>query len=162
MARKIKTYSGWITDLKQDECFVFGSNLDGFHGAGSAGFASFNEPGNQWRNFEYGDWKDGERGEWNVKGKGEGYQEGRIGRSYALPTVDRIGAPKRDLEEIKNSIKTFYDFATSNPKMKFYVAQENKQGLCGHTPEELGKLFAAFSVPANVYFNESFEPLIRK
>lgn len=34
-------YTNDITKLDNDEVFVFGANLQGFHGAGSAGFATF-------------------------------------------------------------------------------------------------------------------------
>ena len=66
-----KTYEGFVKSLEPNQVFVFGSNLDGFHGAGSAGYASFNEGGNVWRKYNYGSLKDGTQGKWNVKGQSE-------------------------------------------------------------------------------------------
>lgn len=34
-----KTYKGLITELKPNQIFVFGSNIEGRHGAGAALFA---------------------------------------------------------------------------------------------------------------------------
>jgi hypothetical protein len=56
----IKTYKSPKTSLCDDEVFVFGSNSEnGFHGAGSAGYATFNEFGNVWRQHNYQDWPKG-------------------------------------------------------------------------------------------------------
>lgn len=52
----------WITELKPDEIFVFGSNLQGYHAGGAARMAM----------------------KWGaISGKGEGVQ----GQTYAIPTM---------------------------------------------------------------------------
>ena len=52
----------WISELKEDEIFVFGSNLAGFHGGGAAELAM----------------------EWGaIWGQGVGLQ----GKTYAIPTM---------------------------------------------------------------------------
>ena len=38
-----------ITELKSNEVFIFGSNKNGFHGAGSAGYAQRGDSKNNWR-----------------------------------------------------------------------------------------------------------------
>ena len=152
-----KFYSGLITKLEKNQVFVFGSNLSGFHGAGSAGFASFNESGNVWRKHHYDIWKYGAKGKWNVKGVGEGFQEGSIGKSYAIPTVTKAGAKRsRTPEEIKNSIIKLYKFAKENPQYEFLVAQEDKIGLNGYTPQEMAECWKCIEIPENVLFEEMF------
>ncbi len=47
------TYAGPIVSIAKHKIFVFGSNLQGFHGAGAAGYASFGVFGNRWRDFQY-------------------------------------------------------------------------------------------------------------
>ncbi len=161
----IPQYKGSILKLESNEVFVFGSNLDGFHGAGAAGYASFNVFGNVWREFNYQNWPNRKRGKWNVKGVGEGFQEGEIGKSYAIPTVTRAGARRSiPLSNIKDSVRKFYKFALDNAEYKFYVAQEGKIGLNGFTPEEMGKVW---SLPVgkrvefpHVYFNLNFKPYL--
>jgi hypothetical protein len=41
-----------VASLEADEVFVFGSNRDGFHGAGSAGLACRGDASNSWRSDE--------------------------------------------------------------------------------------------------------------
>jgi len=156
-------YKNYITELKSDEVFVFGSNLDGFHGAGSAGYATFNESGNVWRKYNYDKLPDGTKGKWNVKGKGKGPQVGEIGKSYALPTVTRAGQKKSlSPEQIKNYIKELYDFINSRLHLKFYIAQDVKVGLNGYSSQEMADMFGSFVIPDNAYFKEEFADLIGK
>lgn len=157
----MKIYKGLITELKDNEVFVFGSNLEGFHGAGSAGYASFGVPGNRWREFDYGSKPEGWRGKWNIKGVGEGFQAGTEGWSYALPTVKRAGEKRsRKPEEIEASIKKFYTFARQWPELTFYVAQEKKMGLNGYSFGEMATMFLCETIPPNVAFQEDFGKLL--
>ena len=103
----IKTYKSPKLTLSEDEVFVFGANSFGWHGAGAAGFASFGEIGNVWRECSYADKLNGWKGKWNEKGK-LGPQIGTEGKSYAIPTVTRAGAKRSiPLPEIKKSIEKF-------------------------------------------------------
>lgn len=81
----------FITELKENEIFVFGSNLGGMHGGGAAR-AAYNRFGAIW-------------------GQGVGLQ----GSSYAIPTMH--GGP----EAIKPYVDEFIEFATQHPDMKFLV-----------------------------------------
>ncbi len=81
----------FITELKENEIFVFGSNLGGMHGGGAAR-AAYNSFGAIW-------------------GQGVGLQ----GSSYAIPTMH--GGP----EAIKPYVDEFIEFATQHPDMKFLV-----------------------------------------
>lgn len=156
----IKTYQSPKLTLAEDEVFQFGSNENGWHGAGSAGFASFGESGNVWRKYEYDKKPNGWKGKWNVKGTSVGPQVGTEGKSYAIPTVTRAGAKRSiSLETIKESIQTFYAFAKSRPHLKFFVAQENKTGLNGYLPSEMASIYSG-EIPENVYFDEGFAKLL--
>lgn len=159
----MNSYDNYITKLESNEVFVFGSNKHGFHGAGSAGFASFNKSGNVWRDEDYGSKPLGWKGCWNVKGVAEGFQKGTIGRSYAIPTVIKPGMLKSiSIEDISLSIKSLYAFALSQPQLMFLVAQDAKVGYNGHSPEDMAKAFLVVKPPLNIYFYKPFAEIIEK
>ena len=80
-----------ITNLNSGEIFVFGSNVDGFHNGGAAGYAC--------RNF----------------GAVYGNPIGPQGQCYAIPTV---GTSSRDLYR---HIEDFIDYAIAHPSLTFLV-----------------------------------------
>lgn len=82
-----------ITSLKDNEIFVFGSNLDGFHGGGAARVA-YGRFGAVW-------------------GQGTGLQ----GQSYAIPTMH--GGP----EAIRPYVDEFIDFAAHLSGYTFLVTR---------------------------------------
>ncbi|MBR5055644.1 MAG: hypothetical protein IKX03_00455 [Bacteroidales bacterium] len=82
-----------ISELKADEVFVFGSNLDGMHGGGAA-YAAFRHFGAVW-------------------GCGVGLQ----GQSYAIPTM------QGGVETIKPYVDEFIAFAKGRPDLFFYVTR---------------------------------------
>jgi hypothetical protein len=150
--RKIKTYPSPIEKLELDEVFVFGANLDGFHGAGSAGFASFGVHGNVWRSYDYGSKQAGWKGRWAVKGM-LGLQEGTHGKSYALVTVTRPGARR----SYRPSFKDLFQCCRQHSAWKFYLAQSGSTGLNGWTPSEMaGFISEAGNIPENLYFSHDF------
>lgn len=158
------TYTGMITQLRDNQVFVFGSNLIGFHGAGSAGFASFGVTGyNHWRQVGYGSFPKGWQGKWNVKGVGEGFQVGTEGKSYALPTVSLPGK-RRSLSkgQIGESIQKLYAFAREHQDLEFLVAycDDGKQTLNGYTKAEMALMFSCEKIPENVIFEKIFSQLI--
>ena len=81
----------WITQLKENEIFVFGSNLGGLHGGGAARVAC----------QRFG----------AVWGQGVGLQ----GQSYAIPTM------QGGVETIVPYVDEFIEFAKSNPDKVFLV-----------------------------------------
>lgn len=158
----MQEYTGNITSLENNEVFVFTSNDSGFHGGGSAGFASFGRAGNVWREENYDKKPNGFLGRWNVKGKAEGIQQGTDGRSYAIPSVTKPGARRsKTPEQITKGINTFYKYAVSHPNDKFYVAQSAKPGYNGYQPEEMATMWGHMPIPHNVYFLDEFAELIR-
>lgn len=82
-----------ISELKPNEIFVFGSNLDGFHAGGAARIAC-NRFGAIW-------------------GQGVGLQ----GQSYAIPTM------QGGVETIQPYVNEFIDFASQHPEYKFLVTR---------------------------------------
>jgi hypothetical protein len=83
----------FITELAEDEIFVFGSNLAGMHGGGAAATAH--------RCFGA------------VWGKGVGL----YGQSYAIPTM------QGGVETIKPFVDEFVGFAKSHPELRFLVTK---------------------------------------
>ena len=81
----------WIYKLKENEVFVFGSNLNGYHGGGAARLAV--------ENFGA------------VWGQGEGMQ----GQSYAIPTM------QGGVETIAPYVDVFVDYAKAHPERHFLV-----------------------------------------
>lgn len=82
-----------IAELRDDEIFVFGSNLAGMHAGGAARIAC--------RCFGA------------VWGQGVGLQ----GRSYAIPTM------QGGVETIRPYVDEFIDFARRHPHLKFLVTE---------------------------------------
>lgn len=154
-------YTGNVTNITSNQVFVFGANQSGFHGAGSAGYASFGVFGNHWRKFDYGKTPWGTKGKWNVKGKTQ-YQEGNEGSSYGLVTVTKAGA-KRSItpSQLKLNIQNLYLFALKNTNKEFLVAQSTKTGLNGYTGLEMATFFGSHPIPENVKFEEQFYKLIQ-
>ena len=82
-----------ITELKPNEIFVFGSNLQGYHGGGAALLAM-----NQWG---------------AVWGQGTGLQ----GQTYAIPTM------QGGIGTIRPYIDQFIKFAQNDPERTFLVTE---------------------------------------
>jgi ADP-ribosylglycohydrolase len=82
-----------INNLKENEIFVFGSNLEGMHGGGAAR-AAYNKFGAIW-------------------GQGVGLQ----GQSYGIPTMHG------SVDVIKPYVDEFINFAKSHPELKFLVTR---------------------------------------
>jgi hypothetical protein len=112
--------------------FVFGSNLAGIHGAGSALAAK----------KHYG----------AVQGQGEGLH----GNSYAIPTKDRMLQSLR-LADIECHVSNFVLFATRHPEMQFNVVAIGC-GLAGFRPDDIAPFFK--DAPGNVFLPTSFEQVL--
>ena len=83
----------FITELKTNEIFVFGSNIRSFHGGGAARIA----------NKKFG-------AEWGVG-------EGLTGQCYALPTMEG------GVDYIAGKVQNFLVCAKTHPELKFYVTK---------------------------------------
>ena len=83
----------FITRLKPNEIFVFGSNLAGMHGGGAARIA-YEEFGAKW-----------------------GVGVGRTGQCYAIPTM------QGGVETIKPYVDEFIEYAKRHPELTFLVTR---------------------------------------
>lgn len=91
---KMKRYTEeQITTLAPNEIFVFGSNIQGYHGGGAARVA-LNKFGAVW-------------------GQGDGLQ----GQSYAIPTMEG------GVETIRPFVDKFIGFARKHPEYTFLVTR---------------------------------------
>ncbi|MBQ4548162.1 MAG: hypothetical protein IJA42_03085 [Bacteroidales bacterium] len=90
---KIQFTPDFITELKENEIFVFGSNLKGMHGGGAARLA-YEKFGAIW-------------------GQGVGLQ----GQSYGIPTMHG------GVDAIKPYVDEFIEFAKSHSEMTFLVTR---------------------------------------
>lgn len=154
-----------ITELKENEVFVFGSNLTGFHGAGAAGFACRDDAKNTWRkdpwflNAMKSPVGSTDRiGKWAVYGQGRGFQMGTDGNSYGIDTI-KIPGQKRStpLSDIKEQIEELVMFADENKEMTFLVTKIGS-ALAGYTVSEIRELFVQIkTIPDNIILPAEYE-----
>lgn len=130
-----RTTPEYITNLREGEIFVFGSNEAGVHGAGAAKMAM----------------------QWGAE-MGQGF--GEYGRTFAIPTKDK-NIETLDLKEIAWYIKQFIDSAEREPK-KMYLVTQIGCGFAGYTPEDIAPLFYDALKIENIYFPESFWKILSK
>jgi hypothetical protein len=155
---EVETYSGKvdISNLKENEDTVFGSNQFGFHGGGTAGILYANDS----RAYKKQEIKG--KGLRVEVGKARGFQTGIEGSSYALQTVTdwrlSMNDPKRQVskDEIIEQIKDMYDYYRKNSDRKAYVLYTTEgKNLNGYTHKEMADMFlSAGSIPSNVIMNK--------
>ncbi len=110
--------------------FVFGSNRQGRHGAGTALIAR------------------------RLYGAVYGQASGLQGQSYAIVTKElRLDKPPVYIYEIKQGVDRFLAFANKRPDLEFIVTAIGC-GLAGFKPEEIGPLFRLS--PSNVKLPKEF------
>jgi len=112
--------------------FVFGSNLAGAHGGGSAAHAH-----------------DAHGAEWGVG-------VGPTGNSYAIPTLDR-NLQKLALHDIHAHVLDFLAYAAYQPELAFDVVAIGC-GIAGFTPTEIGPMFRG--APPNCNLPTEFLPFL--
>lgn len=116
--------------------FVFGSNREGRHGAGAA-YAAIKHFG-------------------AVYGQAEGIQ----GQSYGIVTKElRSNQTPVSLEEVKEGVDRFIDFARENPDLDFIVTRIGC-GLAGFTDDQIAPMFAG--APENCTFPYKWIPILSK
>lgn len=118
---------------KDGMIFVFGSNLAGIHGAGSAKEAHKN-------------WG----AEWTVG-------VGRTGRAYAIPTKPAPYQPSLDLPTIGEFVKNFLLYARTHPELEFHCVRIGC-GKAGYTDKQMAPLFKG--APSNVKLPFEFKQVI--
>lgn len=113
-----------INELKQNQIFVFGSNLSGYHlgGAAKQAFEQF--------------------------GATYGLGEGWSGKTYAIPTLDKK-MNKMSLKNIQRSLGRFVEFANAPiHKDKEFLLTPIGTGIAGFTVEEIKGILP--KLPSNV------------
>lgn len=142
-------YDGYIKELKDNEIFVFGSNPEGRHGAGTAKIAK------------------------DYFGAKYGVGRGLTGKCWALPTknlkanyfekvsgitYETDGFKSISKEQIEANLKDLYDYANKNKDKLFYIAYTYEGfNLNGYTGDEMFEMFIANEIPENVLFNNTFK-----
>ena len=89
----LRISSDFIVELDEDEIFVFGSNLHGFHSGGAAR-AAMDKFGAEW-----------------------GVGVGRTGQTYAIPTMHG------GVDTIKPYVDEFVEYAKAHPELRFLVTR---------------------------------------
>lgn len=123
-----------ITELADNECFVFGSNLAGLHGAGAAKTAV------------------------ELFGAKMGVAYGITGEAFAIPTKS-MALETLPLGLIKGFVQHFIGFAKFDPSIIFLVTPIGC-GLAGYTPKDIAPLFRG--APDNVILPQSFHDVLNK
>ena len=122
----------YIKELKENEIFVFGSNKQARHGKGAALTAR------------------------NKFGAIYGQSKGLQGQSYAIITKElRKEYQPVSLQEVKEGVDTFIQFARDNEHLTFYVV-ELGCNLAYFTVEQIAPLFKPAMRLKNVYLPERF------
>lgn len=111
------------TYLSEEFIFVFGSNLQGIHGAGAAKYA------------------------YTFRGATISVGEGISGNSYAIPTK-KSPNKRLSLSEIKTYVNNFIEYAKIN-KNKLFQVKKIGTGLAGYTDSEIAPMFD--TAPKNCY-----------
>lgn len=111
-----------ITELKPNEIFIFGSNLNGYHSAGAAALA--------YKKFG---------AEWEIG-------EGLSGQTYAFPTLER-DMNKRGPRGLRYSRDRLFATARALPEKTFLLTKVGC-GIAGYVEDEIKPLFA--DAPENV------------
>lgn len=116
-----------INELKENEVFVFGSNLNGNH-LGGAAKTAYERFGAIWGNGN------------GIQGIGHDF------KSYAFPTLD-TEMKKLPLDNIKQSFKNLIKVANWCPEKTFYLTPVG-QGIAGFSKEEIESVMP--ELPKNI------------
>jgi len=119
-----------ITELEDNQIFVFGSNLSGIHGKGAALTAR------KWGAVFY-------------------QSSGLQGKTWAIPTKDASIKRTLAISEIKPFVNDFIEFTKENKNLTFLVT-EIGCGLAGLTPEQIAPLFKEVVNIENIHLPRRF------
>ena len=115
------------------EIFVFGSNLAGMHGGGSAAHAH-QSLGAEW-----------------------GVGVGRTGDCYAIPTLDK-DLKQLELYDIEAHVRDFIDYARFNPELIFRIVAIGC-GIAGFKPADIAPMFTNY--PPNCILPDEFLSILQ-
>ena len=119
-----------IQELKENQIFVFGSNMNGNHAGGAARLAV----------EKFG----------AIMGKAEGIQ----GRSYAIPTLDK-DMQKVTEEELLVFLENFGNYANEHPEREFLLTAIGT-GIAGFDASYMAYMVLRANLPDNVTLPKEF------
>lgn len=122
-----------IQELKENQIFVFGSNMNGDHAGGAARLAV----------DKFG----------AVMGQAEGIQ----GQSYAIPTLDK-DMQKVTEEELINSLANLREFANEHPEKEFLLTAIGT-GIAGFDTSYMAYMVLKTNLPDNVAIPKEFSKI---
>jgi hypothetical protein len=131
-----------------ERILVFGSNAQGFHGAGGAGLACRGDAANNWRNdawflaaMKAPPGSAARIGKRAIFGKARGFQRGKDGASYAIQTIERPGQRRStSRREIYYQLVELVSFARSHPEYIFDITPLG-EGYAGYTAAEMHEVW---------------------
>lgn len=115
-----------ITELQDDQVFVFGSNLEGIHGAGAARDAM----------------------KWGAR---YGFPMGRQGQTYAIVTKDLRNGSFVGWDMVASQLETLDWYASLFPDLQFLLTPIGT-GLAGGSLEELDRVAKETILSDNIIF----------
>ena len=134
----INYHMGFINSLEDNEIFIFGSNLQGLHGAGAALTA---------------------RNRFDAK---MGIGKGLTGQSYAFPTIKSLNPyTKLTVKEIEQEVNDLEIIIKENNNKKFYLTAVGC-GLAGYDIKNIAPLFKKLIKYDNIVFPIEFKSFIKK
>jgi hypothetical protein len=131
----LKFHKDMTVPTEPNSVFVFGSNLAGRHGAGSARYA-----------FEH-------------YGAASGVYNGPTGQAYAIPTVDSAIEPL-PLEIIQMYVDKLVQYSLEHSDTTFFVTRIGC-GIAGFTDEQISHLFYGWNSFHNFDLPEEWMPFRR-
>ena len=139
--RENRTYKGLITNLTENQIFVFGSNTQGIHGAGAA--------------------------LWALKNAGAiwGRSKGLQGQAYGIVTknLNAKKHPSITVGYILFQLESLQVYAKLVPEKEFLIAYSGTGvNLNGYTPKQMANMFSTIEWPKNIVFEEEFAKLLTK
>jgi hypothetical protein len=157
-----KKYQYWkgdtIESMTGNNILVFGSNPEGRHGAGAALLATkFGAKRHKGRGLH------GNTYALITKNLTAGFKEKETGITYAKEGYRSVSP-----SQVSQNIDELYDFARTNPHLKFFIIYKYeswdngsvKKSLNGYNSVELWNLFTnSKDVPENIRFHSSFRSL---
>lgn len=145
----MKTYSGKIDKLDDNQIFVFGSNPLGINGnpnkgtGGSALVATLNG--------------------WIDKNECMDNRLSDSGMAWGITTVSYPGRKRsKTPHQIKIGIIRLYNYAKLNLHKEFLISYNgNGCNLNGYSNQEMADMFCSFDIPENIVFEEEFYKLFK-
>lgn len=122
-----------IQELKENQIFVFGSNMNGNHAGGAARLAV----------EKFG----------AIMGRAEGIQ----GQSYAIPTLDE-NMEKVAEEDLINYLANLRHFANKHPEKEFLLTAIGT-GIAGFDTNYMAYMVLRANLPGNVTIPEEFSKI---